>query len=90
MANTAILRRAQALPFQKMKDETLVVDPKSREVHLLNPTASRIWELLEQGATVPQLVATLSDEYDVDVAVLKKQVAAFAQEMVAKKLLVGP
>ncbi len=82
-----VLRRTDELPFQRMKGETLVVDPKTREVHLLNETASRIWDLLEGGATVLDMVRSLSEEYEVDEATLTKQIAAFAIELEAKRLL---
>ena len=38
-------KRDAGVPFQKLEEETIVVDPRTREVHLLNDTAARIWEL---------------------------------------------
>ena len=52
MTDQRAVRRIGSLPFQKMNEETLVVDPKTREVHLLNATASRVWELLARPQTV--------------------------------------
>ncbi len=86
----AVLHRTDTLPFQRMKDETLVVDPKTREVHLLNETASRVWELLEKGMTQGQLVTTLAAEYEVDEPTLAKQIAAFVADLETKKLLKEP
>jgi hypothetical protein len=31
-------KRDPALPYQKLDEETIVVDPRSREVHLLSPS----------------------------------------------------
>ena len=39
-ANAGRWRRDGELPFQKLDEETIVVDPKRREVHLLNETAA--------------------------------------------------
>jgi hypothetical protein len=61
----ATWRRVGDLPFQTLDDETIVVDPARREVHLLNETATRIWELCASPRTVDDLVAGLSAEYDV-------------------------
>ena len=36
-------QRDPGLPFQTLEEETIVVDPKTREVHLLNDTAARVW-----------------------------------------------
>ena len=55
-AAEATWRRNGDLPFQRMDEETLVVDPRTREVHLLNETAARIWELLESPRSIPDAV----------------------------------
>jgi len=57
-------KRDPGLPFQKLEEETIVVDPRTREVHLLNDTAARVWELLASPFTVDELTETLADEYD--------------------------
>jgi len=56
-ANAGRWRRDGELPFQKLDEETIVVDPKRREVHLLNETAARIWELLASPQSVDDLTA---------------------------------
>jgi len=56
--------RDSGVPHQKMDEETIVVDPRSREVHLFNETAARIWELLASPRTIEDLTASLADEYD--------------------------
>jgi PqqD family protein of HPr-rel-A system len=60
--------RDPGVPHQKLDEETIVVDPRSREVHLLNETAARIWELLASPSTVDDLTAALADEYDAPAA----------------------
>jgi len=56
--------RDPGVPHQKLDEETIVVDPRSREVHLLNETAARIWELLAAPRSLDELTAALGDEYD--------------------------
>ncbi|HVV17155.1 MAG TPA: HPr-rel-A system PqqD family peptide chaperone [Polyangia bacterium] len=56
--------RDRGVPHQKMDEETIVVDPRTREVHLFNETAARIWELLASPCSLEQLSAALADEYD--------------------------
>jgi PqqD family protein of HPr-rel-A system len=56
--------RDPGVPHQKMDEETIVVDPRTREVHLFNETAARIWELLASPCTLEQLTAALADEYE--------------------------
>jgi len=57
-------KRDPGLPFQKLEEETIVVDPRTREVHLLNDTAARVWELLESSSTLDDLTEALAEEYD--------------------------
>jgi PqqD family protein of HPr-rel-A system len=59
-------RRDSELPFQQLDEETIVVDPRSREVHLLNETAGRIWALLAAPRSLDELVGTLADEYETE------------------------
>lgn len=87
MGGAVKLRRANALPFQKLNEEVLVVNPKTREVHLLNPTATRIWELLENENTAAELIASLTAEYDADRAQVGEDVDALLAELAAKGLI---
>ncbi len=57
-------RRDPGRPFQKLEEETIVVDPRTREVHLLNDTAARVWELLASSSTLEELTETLADEFE--------------------------
>jgi hypothetical protein len=58
------LRRDPTLPFQRMDEDAIVVDPRTREVHLLNETGARIWELLETASSVDEVAEALEDEYE--------------------------
>jgi hypothetical protein len=81
------LRRVTSLPFQKMNHEALVVDPRTRSVHLLNPTATRIWDLLEAPRTVEELVAILGQEFDAPEDVLRTELATLLVELETKGLV---
>jgi hypothetical protein len=61
----AAWRRDPGLPHQRLEEDTIVVDPRRREVHLLNETATRVWELLASPQSIDQLVSVLADEYDI-------------------------
>src|SRR3954454_14134980 len=80
-------RRATALPFQRMDEETIVVDARTREVHLLNETAARIWELLETASSVDQIVETLAGEYEgASPEDLRREAEAFLADLGTKGL----
>jgi hypothetical protein len=82
-------RRDNALPFQKLDEETIVVDPTRREVHLLNETAARLWELLASPQSLDEMTAALGEEYDVAEAELREAVVECVEGLTSKGLLVS-
>jgi hypothetical protein len=86
---TSLWRRDPELPFQKLEEETIVVDPRSREVHLLNDTAARVWELLAAPHSVDELVAALGEEYDASADELRSAVEDVVAEFGGKGLLLA-
>lgn len=81
-------RRDTALPFQRMSEELLVVDPKSRHVHLMNETGGRIWELLAEKTSVDELVSALGEEFEgATPEALRAEVEAFLADLEGKGLL---
>ena len=82
------LRHAE-LPYQKLADETVVVDPGRRQVHLLNETAGRLWELLEAPRSLPELVAALREEYDVAADEARGAVIECLDDLASKGLVVA-
>lgn len=84
-----VYRRIEELPFRQLGDETVVVNPRSREVHVLNGTGSRIWELLESQLSLAEIVRGLESdgEFDSEAAVIEQDVATFVADLVAKGLV---
>ena len=85
---SGLWRRDNALPFQRLEEDTIVVDPSRREVHLLNPTAARVWELLEAPRTIDQIVVVLADEYDVADDELQADVSELVAALAEKAVVV--
>jgi PqqD family protein of HPr-rel-A system len=80
--------RDPTLPFQRMDEEAIVVDPRTREVHLFNETGARIWELLETASSVDKLCAALAEEYEgAPPEALRGEVESFVSELGGKGLL---
>ena len=69
--------------------QLLFVDPRPREVHQLNETAERIWELVEAPRSLDELAARLSEEYDVADAELREDVVTCVEGLTSKGLLVA-
>jgi Coenzyme PQQ synthesis protein D (PqqD) len=87
--HSASYRRKERLPFRRLDAETVIVNPRDREVHVLNGTGSRIWELLETAATVPELIRALEREGKFEVAALAlvRDVTSFLEDLARKGLV---
>lgn len=73
--------------FSEMDGEIVMMSIENSEYYGLDPVASRIWELLEQPATIEQLVEKLLEEYEVDYDTCLKDVIVFSDELLEKKIL---
>jgi hypothetical protein len=58
--------------FQVINDETVILDLKSESYFGLDPTATRIWELLQENQDPSVILSLLESEYDADSQVLKQ------------------
>jgi len=54
----------------------------------LNGTAKTLWLCLEKGAELPDLVAALTAEYDVDAETAEKHAVAFVEKLKGLNFLV--
>jgi len=81
--------RADRLPFRRLDDQTVIVDPRRREVHVLNGVGSAIWDLLSETKNVVDLVAALEHDgrFDADFDTIASDVQAFLADLMAKGLV---
>jgi hypothetical protein len=54
------------LTKQTVDDEILLLDIENNHIHQLNPTASFIWELCEQGRTTDEIAQLMVARFDID------------------------
>ena len=73
--------------FQRLGDETVLVHLGTGRIHHANATGSRIWELLEGGRSVEELLKILQDEFDAPPDRLQQEVAAFIEQLAAEKMI---
>lgn len=81
-------RRADELPSRTLGEETVVVNTRTREVHVLNGTGSRIWSLLAPARTLADLVTALEADFELEATDAQADVAAFVGDLVDKGLVV--
>jgi hypothetical protein len=63
--------------------ETVVVAPSDLRYHALNPTATAVWELLADGASVDDVVGHLTERYEVDEQTCRRDVEACFENFAA-------
>ena len=83
----ALRWRRVPLPFRQVASETVIVDPRTREVHVLNRTGSRIWELLAEAQSLAGLVAALEAGFAGERDRLFGDVQQFLADLSVKQLV---
>lgn len=73
--------------FQKLGEETVLVHLTTGRIHHTNITGSRIWELLEAGQSLGEIVATLRDEFDAPPGQLESEVEKFVEQLSGEKMV---
>ena len=72
--------RAEGLVAREVDGEYILLDTVADRVHQLNPSASLIWQLCCDGATVDEIAESLAEEYGLEGDVARRDVeAALAQ-----------
>lgn len=59
------VRRQDDVVSRKIGDRLVVVNLQTSRIYELNPTASRLWELLETGRDRAELEQAILEEFDV-------------------------
>ena len=80
-----MLKLKDGFILRQIAGETMVI-PSGDELNLnmmitLNDTGRFLWERLQEGTTEETLVDALLDEYDVDEATARMQVAKFVEKL---------
>lgn len=60
----SLVRINEAVVFRKLEAEGLLVRLDTTEYFGLDPVGSRIWSLLEQGKSLPEVLRELLNEYE--------------------------
>ena len=73
--------------FQKLGDETVIVHLGTGRIHHANATGSRIWELLEGGRSIEEVLKILQDEFEVPPEKLRQEVMGFIEQLASEKMI---
>ena len=73
--------------FQKLEEATVLVHLVSGRIHHTNATGSRIWELLEAGRSVGEILQTLEKEFEASPDHLQAEVEQFLEQLSTEKMI---
>jgi methyltransferase-like protein len=84
-SNTLIERTY--FPFQRIEDSVVIVDTKDRLLHQLNEVGSYIWEYLDKKPSLDEIVDSVAEEYEVDLAVAQREIPQFLETLLENHLI---
>ena len=73
--------------FQEVNGELVLLDLEGEVYFGLDATGTRIWQLLSEGRSVPELLDALETEYDVERAVLEADVDELITQLIEAGLV---
>lgn len=73
--------------YQRLEDATVIVHLGTGRIHHTNETGSRIWELLEEGRPLGEILGLLREEFETSPGQLEREVEEFIRQLSAEKMI---
>ena len=83
------LKKKAGLVEPEVEDELAIYDPDADRVHILNPTASAVWWLLDDEHSVGRIISSMARLYDLDRRDAKGDVKEILCQFARMGLLLG-
>lgn len=87
ITGTSRIRRRDAPLFTRLDDEMLGLDTQAGLAYSLNPSAGRVWELIESWSTIESICTALAQEYEVEPSTCLAEVTALLERLRDASLL---
>ena len=68
-------------------NDAVIISPEEGMVRMLNPTATRIWQLADGSRSVEDIAVALAGEFEVDVAQAQQSVTALLEALTERQLV---
>jgi Coenzyme PQQ synthesis protein D (PqqD) len=89
IASTAVFRKTSDARYRNVGGEGVVVRQAAGEVLVLSEVGARVLDLIETGAPIDRMLTVLAEEYDIDAAILEKDVMDYLQELLEAGIIEG-
>lgn len=81
-------RLAQDVLFQKVAEETVILEPETGEYYTLNAVGTFMIEQLQQGSSTAEAIDLVLEKYQVDKTEVSQDLAALITQMLKQGLLI--
>ena len=72
---------------KKVQDEIMLLDLNSGLYYFLNEVGAQIWEMLEQGHPLENILQALAESYEADVSVLEQDLRQLVADLTSQGLI---
>ncbi|MFT5924948.1 MAG: hypothetical protein ACI9LE_001953 [Paraglaciecola sp.] len=86
--NTSIYKLADNVLFQKVAEETVILEPETGEYFTLDAVGTFMIETLQSGQNITQTLLAVNDNYDTNGADIATDLSNLVEEMQQKSLLI--
>jgi hypothetical protein len=73
--------------FQEVGEETVILSIESGNYFGLNPVASRLWDLFQEGRSMKEVIATTLAEFEVSEECLRADLEKFLGQLQSRGLI---
>lgn len=87
LEDTAVFRRARAIERMQVDRSAVLVNRGEQAYFGVNAVGARIWALLEEPRSVPDIVRILTREFAIDDAACREATEAFLRQLLARQLI---
>ncbi|PYS74614.1 MAG: hypothetical protein DMF69_01355 [Acidobacteria bacterium] len=87
IAPETMICRSEALLFNNLGNDIVMMDIEQGSYYGLEGTAARIWEFTEAPVTVGSLCDRLMSEYEVSPEQCRQEVAVFLDDLLSRKIV---
>ena len=87
IASSTVYKKTSDTRFRNIGEEGIVVRQRASEVLVVSETGARILDLVDGNRTVDDLVATLAEEYEIDLGKLADDVAAYLLDLLGAGII---
>ena len=74
---------------RRVGDETVILDLNSGTYFGLDPVGARIWQGLTEGLSLPEVCASVVEEFEVTLETVQTDVQRLVEELMGRGLLVS-